>query len=120
MTATSLSRALARATAAEATHSIPTAAGDRSEQHMPQDEVAAALVAPAGPEDGERQSAGVTAAQTAVVRHLVSGLQTAVSGGNVLMTLLKASLAEGGFNAPRTPRKVSNSNGGRAREEPGL
>ncbi len=112
VSAASLSHALACAASMEATRPTPLAAGHPSEQLASPAEAAAAREATADAEDGERFPAGVSAAETAAMIHLVSGLRPVASGDNVVMTLPKAeSDEEGVSDGPRTPRKVSGSAG---------
>ena len=113
VSAANLSHALACAASGERTRPALLGAGVSSERLMPQTELAAARDAPADADDSEGPVAGVSAAETAAMVHLVSGLQSVASGKNVIMTLPKtASDEEGGSDAPRTPRKVRSSTGG--------
>ena len=112
VSASSLSLAIACATSMDVSRHAPSAAGGPSEQLMPQNEAAAACDTPARSEAEERPPAGVSAAETAAMVHLVSGLRSVALGRDVLMTLPKAaSEEEDGSDAPRTPRKVISNVG---------
>ena len=112
VSATSLSHAIACATSVDVSRHAPSAAGGPSEQLMPQNEAAAACDTPARSEAEERPPAGVSAAETAAMVHLVSGLRSVALGRDVLMTLQKAaSEEEDGSDAPGTPRKVISNVG---------